>query len=153
DHRRRPSLRAGEDLTKLCQHAHLPRWLPAIAEADRRQRRQRDPDAGDLARGHHGALPADAGELARALLRRLGPAPPPRLRRSLPPALGLLPELLRGRLPRAADRRRPGPLREAVVAMGDAGSDGGAAGRGGPLLLIHGLGASGGVWDPVVPLL
>ena len=39
----------------------------------------------------------------------------PRLRRALPSALGLLPELLRGGLPRAPDRRRPGPLREAAA--------------------------------------
>ena len=46
--------------------------------------------------------------LARALHRRLGAAAPARLRRALPPPLGLLPLLLGGGLPRAADRRRPG---------------------------------------------
>ena len=40
-----------------------------------------------------------------------------RLRRALPPPLGLLPELLGGGLPRAADRRRPGALREARMAL------------------------------------
>ena len=32
-------------------------------------------------------------------------------------------------------------------------AEGAGAGGGGPLLLIHGLGASGSVWDPVLPLL
>jgi pimeloyl-ACP methyl ester carboxylesterase len=36
---------------------------------------------------------------------------------------------------------------------GAAGTDGGGAAAREPLLLVHGLGASGGVWDPVVPLL
>ena len=40
-----------------------------------------------------------------------------RLRRALPPPLGLLPELLGGGLPRAADRRRPGALRQAGRAV------------------------------------
>ena len=59
-----------------------------------------------------------------------------RLRRALPPPLGLLPQLLGGGLPRAADRRRAGALREA--------GRGGAAGRRRrePLLLIHGLGGT-----------
>ncbi len=48
-----------------------------------------------------------------------------RLRRALPPALGLLPELLGGGLPRAADRRRAGALREAGRAV-SAGAAGGA---------------------------
>ena len=57
--------------------------------------------------------PPDPGGLARALLRRLGSAARPRLRRALPPALGLLPLLLGGGLPRAADRRRAGAVRQA----------------------------------------
>ena len=38
---------------------------------------------------------------------------PTRLRRALPPPLGLLPLLLGGGLPRAPDRRRAGAVREA----------------------------------------
>ena len=65
-----------------------------------------------------------------------------RLRRALPAALGLLPELLRGGLPRAADRRRAGALRETGVAV--------RKGRGEPLLPIHGLGGSARIWTPVI---
>src|SRR6202012_3101336 len=83
-----------------------------------------------------------------ALLRRLGQAAHAGLRRALQTALGLLPELLRGGLPRAADRRRGGALREPGVPVSTAGADARE-----PLLLIHGLGASASVWDPVVPLL
>ena len=58
-----------------------------------------------------------------------------RLRRALPPPLGLLPQLLGGGLPRAADRRRAGALREAGVAVSEGR-------RREPLLLIHGLGGT-----------
>ena len=57
-----------------------------------------------------------------------------RLRRALPPPLGLLPQLLRGGLPRAPDRRRAGAVRQAGVAV--------RKGSGEPLLLLHGLGGS-----------
>ena len=69
-----------------------------------------------LDRRHHRPLSADAGRLARALPRGLGEAARGRLRRALPPSLGLLPLLLGGGLPRAPDRRRPGPLRQAGMA-------------------------------------
>src|SRR5262249_42568323 len=84
----------------------------------------------------------------------------------------LLPLELRGGLPRAPHRRRPGALRETVVPVsgdgerpgagsegpgaGSAAGDGTAAGASKsrePLLLIHGLGAAAHVWDPGGPLL
>ena len=69
-----------------------------------------------------------------------------RLRRALPPPLVLLPELLRGRLPRAADRRRAGALREAGVALTRAAD----ASR---CSSCTASAAAGAVWDPVLGLL
>ena len=59
-----------------------------------------------------------------------------RLRRALPPPLGVLPLLLGGGLPRAPDRRRAAAPREAGVAVSEERRE--------PLLLLHGLGGSKG---------
>ena len=94
-------LRDREGRPQLRQHPRLPRRLPALGALDRRLPRPRHRHAPGLARGHHRPLPADPGRLARALLGRLGAAPLARLRRALPPPLGVLPQHLRGGLPRA----------------------------------------------------
>src|SRR5690606_7390437 len=133
---------------QLRQHPRLPRRLPALAGVDRQLPRAGDQHARDLDRRHHRALPADPGDMARALLLGLGAAARARLRRALPPPLGLLPELVGGRLPRASDRRRAGAVRQAGRAV-----SGAAVGAREPLLLIHGLGGSRSIWEPVAPML
>src|SRR5213080_1980053 len=93
---------------------------------------------------HHRALPTHPRQLAPPLPRDLGAAARPRLRRALPPPLGVLPLLLGGRLPRAPDRRRAAAAGEAGVAVSE---------RREPLLLLHGLGGSKEIWTPVLGLL
>src|SRR3954470_7780531 len=94
---------------------------------------------------HHRALPTHPRQLAPALPRYLGAAANPRLRRALSPPLGVLPLLLGGGLPRAPHRRRADAPGEAGVAV--------RGERREPLLLLHGLGGSKGIWAPVLGLL
>ena len=67
--------------------------------------------------------------LARALPRRLRAPRGARLRRALPPAVGALPLLLRGRLPRAADPGRAAAAREARLSRGAAALPAAASSR------------------------
>ena len=71
-----------------------------------------------------------------------------RLRRALPPPLGLLPELLRGGLPRAADRRRPAALRQARRSVSGGVADGRRprAAAADPRARRH----RATIWDPVL---
>src|SRR6476646_9016202 len=94
---------------------------------------------------HHRPLPTHPRQLAPALPRDLGAAAGPRLRRALPPPLGVLPLRLGGGLPRAPDRRRATAPRQARVAVSEGPRE--------PLLLLHGLGGSKEIWSPVLGLL
>ena len=72
--------------------------------------------AGGRARGPDAALRRDAAALARELHGPCRRARGARLRRALPSALDALPRLLRSRLRRAADLRRPAAADQAPVA-------------------------------------
>src|SRR3982751_2433474 len=94
---------------------------------------------------HHRALSTHPRQLAPALPRYLGAAARPRLRRALPPPLGVLPLLLGGGLSRAPHQRRAAPPCQARVAVSEDRRE--------PLLLLHGLGGSKEIWAPVLELL
>ena len=117
-----PSLRDREGRPQLRQHPRLPRRLPALPGSDRALSERAIPRcerSGSTTSPSTTRRPSPPG--ASASGGAWEPAPRERLRRALPPTLVLLPELLRGGLPRAADRRRAGSAGETGVAMSPSG--------------------------------
>ena len=101
----------------------------------------------------------------RRFLARAGRRRGAGLRRALPAPVEPLPRLLRGRLPRAAHPRRAAAAGQAALArrhpgarppspsprsskLPELGAD--VSGSGAPLLLVHGIGGTRRIWDPVV---
>ena len=130
DHRRRPPLRGGEGVEELRQHARLPRRLPALAEADRRQRRlvteMREIWLDDITAHYPPTLASGASASSPP-----GTASRRTATTSASSGSGTSTCRLRGGLPRAPHRRRPGALREAVVPMSAAGEPGSGRRRAG----------------------
>src|SRR5580692_2020901 len=116
DNRRQSSLRGREGLAELHPHPHLPGRLPALARRDRALRRSTDGHASRRTQGSDAALRRDAAALARQLRGRDRAPGGPRLRRALSAAVADVPRLLRGRVRRAADRRRTDDAGQAAMA-------------------------------------
>ena len=146
------ALRGREGRAQLREQAHLPGRLPALAAADHRARaRARDARSPTVTT----SAPTTPRTLAiwRERFNDAGAGPArARLRRALRPALELLPRVLARGLSRAPDprpaagpceARLAGPARRMAIAFTRAGS-------GEPLVLIHGLGGSRRIWEPVI---
>ena len=147
DHDRRLDLRGRERRPQLRQHPRLPRRLPALAGGDRRLRRPRHQHARGLARGHHRPLPADPGAPGASASSAPGSGCARAATTSASAASGTSTSPPRRRASASAGSatcRRCSPSR----AGRERGGRGAPVGTGEPLLLIHGLGASGGGLGP-----
>ena len=114
DRRARLALRALPPPARLDPAGDLPRLAPAVARGDREGGRHHPPP-GQRGGGDRVRLRPDAARVAAERRAQRRPDPRARVRRALPPALALLPHLLRGRLrdPVAARHAaRAQPLRE-----------------------------------------
>ena len=94
---------------QLDPEVHLPRRHHPVLAGGRRRARGPHHAARDAAARTPGALRPDPAPVAGTLPRPVAPHPRPGLRRDLPPHVGVLPRLQRGRLPQRLPRREPAP--------------------------------------------
>ena len=97
---------------ELAPEVHLPRRRPSLGQRDGAGAAAHE-SHGDADPGHREALRGDVEAVARAVLRQPRPGEGAGLRRPLRQYVGVLPRLVRGRLPRPLHHRRPDRLREA----------------------------------------
>ena len=89
------------------QQVHLPRRCAAVPAGHRGDRRATTPPVASRASTLRRRLRAHAAGVARALRRARARGRRARVRRDVPPHVGLLPRVLRGRLRLRLPRRRP----------------------------------------------
>ena len=94
---------------QLDPEAHLPRRHHPVPASGRRHPRGPHRAARDATARAAAALRPDPAAMAGTLPRSVAPHPRPGLRRGLPPHVGALPRLQRGRLPQRLPRREPAP--------------------------------------------